>query len=153
VTFESSIKLAGRCLCGMVREWADRNPEDHRSCRGLPELRKCDACKRVKPEDEFYRHCGRLRRQCKDCIKSEARGRYWMNPEREAARHSAYYRRTAPVRIAKAKAYNEAHREEVRERRRRYRRDNRDRLSAEAVDRRRRRMARLDEAKRGKEAA
>lgn len=29
------MKLAGRCLCGVIQEWVDRKPDEHLRCYGI----------------------------------------------------------------------------------------------------------------------
>jgi hypothetical protein len=58
-------RLSGRCSCGVARELAAIEPDEHLRCEGK---KRCRACDQVKAVDEFYRGGqGGIEGSCKRC--------------------------------------------------------------------------------------
>lgn len=87
------MKLAGRCACGVVLEWADN--DDHLACKGL---KRCSDCSSVLERDAFrYGH-----RECKRCQTERDKARRQTEKYRMQVR-LAYRRRAAYVRWRRAR--------------------------------------------------
>ena len=53
----------------------------------------CKTCTADKPETAFYarKETGKLKAECKDCVKARTKNRYWADPEAQKEWHRQHY--------------------------------------------------------------